>query len=123
MMARCISEVPEKIRDGTASRSSASTPVSVTAPDPPKIWTASSPDWTAASEIHSLHIAMASSQRWPDRCSSPARYSSSRPASSRTFMSTSRFETDWKAPISCPNWTRPRACSTHRSRVRCMAPT
>ncbi len=36
-MSRCISDVPEKMRDGIASRRSASIPVSVAAPEAPKI--------------------------------------------------------------------------------------
>ena len=43
IIARWISELPEKIREGTASRSSASMPVSGAMPEAPKIWIASSP--------------------------------------------------------------------------------
>ena len=44
MIMRCISDVPEKILEGMASRSKASTPVSDATPEPPKIWIASRPD-------------------------------------------------------------------------------
>ena len=98
-------------------------PVSAAMPAPPKICIASSPDCTAASEIHSLLIATASSQRLPLSMQSPARYRSRRLVSSRSFMSTMRFETDWNAPICCLNCTRVRACSMHLSSWRSIAPT